>query len=328
MTLRIFFFFWMAVVSVQAKDLPQTNGMVWIPGGTFWMGSSSGHSDEQPVHRVTLDGFWMDKTPVSNEEFARFVKATGYITVAERTPDPKDFPGVPADKLVAGALVFSPPAGKDVPLDNPSGWWKYVAGADWRHPQGPSSNLSGMEKHPVVQICWDDAAAYAKWAGKRLPTEAEFEYAARGGLDRQAYVWGAEMSPHGKSMANIWQGEFPTENKMIDGFAGTSPVGSFPPNGYGLCDMAGNVWEWCSDWYRPDYYEHSPKQNPRGPADSFDPDEPGLAKRVLRGGSFLCSDQYCSGYLPGSRMKTSPDTALSHTGFRCVKSPTQAVTSR
>ncbi|HZM04175.1 MAG TPA: formylglycine-generating enzyme family protein [Candidatus Saccharimonadales bacterium] len=320
-----------------------TNGMAWIPAGTFWMGSTHGRTDEQPAHQVTLDGFWMDKTPVSNEEFARFVKATGYITVAERKPDPKDFPTtVPSEMLVPGAVVFSPPSLKEVndgrsaaglsplaeiPLDNAAAWWKYIPGANWRHPQGPSSDLKGLAKHPVVQVCWDDATAYAKWAGKRLPTEAEFEYAARGGLDRQPFVWGAEMVPHGKWMANIWQGRFPTENKKSDGFAGTSPVASFPPNGYGLYDMAGNVWEWCADWYRPDYYEHSPGKSPPGPKDSFDPDEPGLAKRVLRGGSFLCNDVYCSGYRPDARMKSSPDTALSHTGFRCVRSST-AATSR
>jgi sulfatase modifying factor 1 len=325
MRLRIFWLFCVIALSAQASELAQTNGMVWIPPGTFWMGAADGRSDEQPVHQVTLAGFWMDKTPVSNEDFARFVKATGYVTVAERAPDPKDFPpDVPRENLVPGSLVFSPPAQKDVPLDNPALWWKYIPGANWRHPQGPSSNLTGLAKHPVVQVCWDDAAAYAKWAGKRLPSEAEFEYAARGGLDRQRYAWGAEKVPQGKSMANIWQGRFPTENNN----AGTSPVASFPPNGYGLYDMAGNVWEWCADWYCPDYYEHSPRQNPPGPKDSFDPDEPGMAKRVLRGGSFLCSDVYCSGYRPGARMKSSPDTGLSHTGFRCVRSSIPDVTSR
>jgi formylglycine-generating enzyme required for sulfatase activity len=298
------------------------------------MGSEDGRSDEQPVHQVTLDGFWIDKNPVSNGEFARFVEATGYVTVAERKPDPRDFPGVALEKLVPGAVVFSPPTlesinaeraqeglppTKQVPLDDPSLWWKYVPGADWRHPQGPDSNIKELQKHPVVQVCWDDALAYAKWAGKQLPTEAQFEYAARGGLERQPYAWGTQLRANGKWMANIWQGQFPTQNNAADGFAGTSPVGFFPSNGYGLYDMAGNVWQWCADWYRPDYYAHSRAKNPPGPGQSLDPDEPGLAKRVVRGGSFLCSDLYCSGYRAAARMKSSPDTALSNTGFRCVR---------
>jgi formylglycine-generating enzyme len=311
-----------------------TNAMAWIPGGTFWMGSEDGRSDEKPVHQVTLDGFWIDKKPVNNEEFARFVKATGYVTVAECKPDPKDFPGVAPDKLMPGAVVFSPPtlesvnmeraqAGlpptQQVPLDDPSLWWRYVPGANWRHPQGPDSNIKELQHHPVVQVCWDDALAYTKWAGKQLPTEAQFERAARAGLERQPYAWGAQPVCNGKWMANIWQGQFPIQNKAADGFAGTSPVGSFPPNGYGLYDMAGNVWQWCADWYRPDYYARSPARNPTGPGDSLDPDEPGLAKRVVRGGSFLCSDLYCAGYRAAARMKSSPDTALSNTGFRCVR---------
>jgi formylglycine-generating enzyme len=317
-----------------AANPDRANGMAWIPGGAFWMGSQEGRPDEQPVHQITLDGFWIDKTPVSNEEFARFVGATGYVTVAERRPESKDLPGVPLDKLVAGAVVFSPPTLESVnaeraqeglppirqiPLDDPSLWWRYVPGANWRHPQGPVSTIKELQKHPVVQVCWNDALAYARWAGKQLPTEAQFEYAARGGLDRQTYAWGMRLASNGKWMANTWQGQFPTQNKAADGFAGTSPVGAFPPNGYGLYDMAGNVWQWCADWYRPDYYAHSPGKNPTGPADSLDPDEPGLAKRVVRGGSFLCTDLYCSGYRAAARMKSSPDTALSNTGFRCVR---------
>ena len=296
-----------------------TNGMIWIPGGTFWMGSADGRPDELPVHQVTMTGFWIDKAEVSNEQFEQFVRATGYVTVAERPPDPNEFPGADPKLLVPGSVVFTPPA-EEVPLNDASAWWRYVPGANWRHPEGPVSSITGREKFPVVQVAWDDAVAYAKWAGKRLPTEAEWEYAARGGLDRQPYVWGAEQVPDGKWQANIWQGRFPNQNTGGDGFIGLAPVASFPPNGYGLYDMAGNVWEWCADWYRPDYYANSPTNNPPGPADSFDPEEPGAKKRVQRGGSFMCSDIYCSGYRPGARMKCTPDTGLSHSGFRCVKS--------
>jgi formylglycine-generating enzyme len=295
-----------------------TEGMVRIPGGTFWMGSENGQSDEKPVHQVFLDGFWMDRTEVTNEQFAGFIQATGYVTTAERKPDPKDFPGAPAEKLVAGSLVFSPPP-TEVGLDNHAAWWSYVSQANWRQPEGPDSSIQGREKHPVVQVSWEDAAAYARWAGKRLATEAEWEYAARGGLEHQLYAWGKEQIPHGTWQANIWQGQFPMENTRDDGFRGTAPVASFPPNGYGLYDMAGNVWEWCADWYLPDYYARSPLRNPRGPDSSFDPNEPGVSKRVQRGGSYLCSDVYCVGYRPAARMKCSPDTSLSHTGFRCVR---------
>ncbi|MBM3838073.1 MAG: formylglycine-generating enzyme family protein [Verrucomicrobia bacterium] len=296
--------------------------MAWIPGGTFWMGSEDGLPDEKPVHQVSVDGFWMDKTEVTNEQFEEFVKATGYITLAERKPDPKDFPGAPVENLVPGSVTFSPPPG-DVPLENHYAWWKYSPGANWRHPEGPGSNINGREKHPVVHVCWEDAMAFAKWAGKRLPTEAEWECAARGGLDRQPYVWGKVQVPSGKWHANIWQGRFPNENTLADGFRGAAQVASFPPNGFGLYDIAGNVWEWCLDWYRPDYYSNSAAKNPQGPSDSFDPNEPGLPKKVMRGGSFLCSDLYCTGYRPSARMKSSPDTGLSHTGFRCVWSPTR-----
>lgn len=301
------------------KREPGTN-MVWLAGGTFAMGSDQGNPDEQPVHSVTVDGFWIDKTEVTNDQFDQFVHATGYVTVAERKPDPRDFPDAAPENLVPGAIVFSPPPG-EVSLQDHYLWWKYVPGANWRHPEGPGSTIEGRGQYPVVQVCWEDAVMFAQWAGKTLPTEAEWEYAARGGLDRQPYVWGTEQVPAGRWKANIWQGRFPNENSAEDGFRGLAPVGSFPPNGYGLYDMSGNVWEWCADWYRPDYYQKSPAKNPTGPSTSFDPGEPNLAKKVMRGGSFLCSDVYCSGYRPSARMKASPDTGLSHTGFRCIMRP-------
>lgn len=298
----------------------ETNGMVWIPGGTFLMGSDAGPPDEVPIHPVTLTGFWMDKTEVTNDQFRKFVEATGYVTVAERKPDAKDFPGVPPENLVPGAAVFSPPTGPEpVSLDNHLAWWRYVPGASWRQPEGPDSNLEGRGNEPVVQVAWEDATAYARWAGKRLPTEAEWEYAARGGLAEMPYVWGAIKLKEGRHLANIWQGDFPAADLGSDGFAGRAPVGRFPANGYGLLDMAGNVWEWCADWYRSDAYRTAEKFNPKGPPDYYDPGEPGMPKRVMRGGSYLCSDVYCAGYRPAARMKSSPDTGLSHTGFRCVR---------
>jgi len=303
----------------RADDLAWTNGMVWIPGGAFWMGSEKGQSDERPVHQVNVDAFWMDKHEVTNEEFAKFIKATGYVTIAERKPNPRDFPGVPLENLVAGSIVFDPPPG-DVPLDNHFIWWKYIPGANWRHPQGPKSTINGLEKHPVVHVSWLDAAEYCRWAGKRLPTEAEWEFAARGGLEKKEFMWGDELTPGGKWLANIWQGRFPNENTLADGFRLTAPVGSFPPNGFGVYDLAGNVWEWCADWYLPDYYGKSSGRNPQGPDSSFDPNEPGVMKRVQRGGSYMCTDLYCGAYRPSTRMKSSPDTGLSHSGFRCVKS--------
>jgi formylglycine-generating enzyme required for sulfatase activity len=299
------------------------DGMVWIPGGEFWMGSDDPHMhDAKPVHRVSVGGFWMDKTEVTNEQFQRFVVATGYVTIAERRPSPEDFPGVPPDRLQAGSILFSPPA-QPVPMDAPYRWWRYVAGASFRHPEGPGSDISKRGAYPVVHVAYYDAVAFAKWAGKRLPTEAEWEHAARGGLDRKKFVWGDTLRPGGVFMANTYQGQFPRRDTAEDGHAGTAPVASYPPNGYGLYDTSGNVWEWVSDWYRPDYYEtlaaSGVAHDPRGPRDSVDPEEPGIAKRVQRGGSFLCTDQYCARYVPGGRGKEAPDSAANHVGFRCVE---------
>ena len=297
-------------------------GMVWVPAGKFWMGADEEEvyfPDAHPRHEVELDGFWIDRTEVTNAQFARFVRATGYVTIAERQPSPVEFPDVPPERLKPFSLVFAPPP-KDVRVQNDLDWWNVVPGACWRHPEGPGDNLIGREQHPVVHVCWHDAAAYCKWAGKRLPTEAEWEYAARGGLDRKPFCWGDELLPAGKWQANIWQGAFPYDNTKMDGFDRTAPVASFPPNGYGLYDMAGNVWEWCADWYQDDYYQASPRRNPLGPASSYDPREPNLPKRVQRGGSFLCSDTFCSRYRPAGRGKGEVNSAASHIGFRCVRS--------
>jgi formylglycine-generating enzyme len=300
---------------------PAPDGMVWVPGGTFWMGSED-FPDAQPRHKVYVDGFWMDKTEVTNEQFAKFVHATGHVTVVERAPDPSKFPRLRggAQKLEPFSLVFAPPAqAVDLGRTDPRNWWRAVPGACWRRPEGPGSDLKGRDNHPVVHICYDDAVAYAKWAGKRLPTEAEWEFAARGGLDRKPHAWGDEQKPGGKWHANTWQGEFPHRNTREDGFAGTAPVGSYPPNGFGLHDMAGNVWEWCADWYQPRYLLHRPDRNPTGPHSSHDPAEPGVAKRVQRGGSFLCADGYCKRYVPGARGKGDPESTGNHIGFRCVR---------
>jgi formylglycine-generating enzyme required for sulfatase activity len=302
---------------------PPPEGMVWIPGGTFWMGCDDCQMpDTQPVRLVAVDGFWMDATPVTNTQFAQFIRATGFVTIAERQPDPKDYPGADPKNVVPGSAVFSP-VSQDVPLDDYTRWWRYVPGASWKHPEGPGSTIEGREDHPVVQIAWEDAVAYAKWAGKRLPTEAEFEFASRGGLDRNRYAWGNELKPGGKWAANIWQGRFPANNTNEDGYQRTSPVDAFPPNGFGLYDVGGNVWQWCADWYRPDYFATlsaaGPARNPQGPPVSYDPQEPGIQKRVQKGGSFLCSDRYCSRYLVGSRGRGAIDSGGSNTGFRCVK---------
>lgn len=310
------------------------SGMVWIPGGEFSMGSDdpteglcSGREhmpDARPIHRVYVDGFWMDKTEVTNEEFARFVKETGYKTVAEIAPTAEEFPTAPKENLVAGSIVFTP-APHPVPLENMFQWWRYQKGADWQHPEGPESNIVGKEKFPVVQIAYQDAEAYAKWAGKQLPTEAEWEFAARGGKSGEPYTWGKEFQPRGKWMANIYQGTFPVKDLGSDGFAGIAPVAKYPANGYGLYDMTGNVWEWCKDWYRADYYEqlcaagNKLSRNPQGPENSWDPAEPSAKKRVQRGGSFLCTAQYCTRYIVGTRGKGEFSSGSNHVGFRCVK---------
>ena len=302
-------------------------GMVWVPGGTFWMGCEGcGMPDALPANLVSVDGFWMDRTPVTNAEFERFVAATKYVTVAERPLDPADFPGVPREQLKSGSAVFKPTT-KRVPLDNPLQWWKYTPGASWKHPEGPGSSVRARADHPVVHVAFEDVAAYAAWAGKRLPTEAEFEFAARGGLDRNRYPWGNEMTPGNRAVANTWQGTFPASDRGEDGYLGTSPVTAFPANGFGLHDMGGNVWQWCADWYRPDTYATMAKSggvihNPQGPADSYDPQEPGAKKRVLRGGSYLCTDQYCARYLVGSRGKSEITSGTSNLGFRLVKGRT------
>lgn len=308
-------------------------GMVWIPGGEFMMGAQidpSGNDvcmrathDSRPIHRVAVDSFYMDKTDVTNDEFARFVAATGYVTVAERTPRPEDFPGAPPENLVAGAVVFTPPS-HPVSLNNHLQWWSYVAGANWRHPLGPASDIRGKGGYPVVEVAYEDALAYAAWAGKRLPTEAEWEFAARGGLAGKVYAWGDVFRPGGRWMANTHQGQFPIEDTGADGFAGIAPVAQYPPNGYGLYDMAGNVWQWTSDWYRPDYYQQlaaagGVARNPKGPETPYDPAEPGQPKKVQRGGSFLCTDQYCSRFAVGTRGKGEVSTGTNHLGFRCVK---------
>jgi sulfatase modifying factor 1 len=314
----------------QTRPPSPMEGMVWIPGGEFTMGTDSdlGWPDEKPAHRVRVDGFWMDQTEVTNAQFRAFVEATDYVTTAERKPVWEELskqvrpgtPRPPESRLVPGSMVFSPPKGA-VNLKDFSQWWQWVPGACWQHPEGPGSDLRGKDDHPVVHVSWDDAVAFAKWAGKRLPTEAEWEFAARGGLDGKPYVWGDE--PPDPTCANLWQGRFPHENTAEDGYERTAPVKSFPPNGYGLYDMAGNVWEWCSDYYQRDLYAQRKGMglivNPTGPASSFDPRHPFGPSLVQRGGSFLCNDSYCSRYRPSARHGCSPDSGMSHVGFRCVR---------
>jgi len=318
---------------VNKNNYPGTppDGMAWIPGGEFSMGgvnpvgmSEGGHeqmNDARPVHSVYVDGFYMDATEVTNAEFEKFVKATGYVTVAEKKPTHEEFPDAPLESLVAGSVVFTPPAEK-VSLNNYLQWWSYIPGADWRHPLGPGSNINGKENYPVVQVAWEDAEAYAKWAGKRLPTEAEWEFAARGGKAGNLYAWGNQLKPDGKYMANIFEGSFPNDDNAADGFKGIAPVKQFAPNAYGLYDIAGNVWEWCNDWYRSDYYEtlaaKGVAKNPKGPNDSYDPAEPNAKKKIQRGGSFLCTDEYCTRYMVGTRGKGEWRSATNHAGFRCV----------
>jgi sulfatase modifying factor 1 len=321
------------VASDSAAPGPAPKGMVWIPGGEFSMGAADPEHmddtvgmqathDSRPIHRVTVDSFWMDATEVTNQQFGAFVQATGYVTIAERVPRAEDFPDAPPENLVAGSVVFSPP-GRAVALDNHLQWWSYVKGANWRQPTGPGSSIDGRGNYPVVHVAYDDAAAYAKWAGNRLPTEAEWEFAARGGLSGELYPWGSAFRREGQWMANSHQGHFPNEDTAEDRFHGIAPVAQFPPNGYGLHDVGGNVWEWVSDWYRADYYATLATagltRNPRGPDTSFDPSEPGTAKRVHRGGSFLCTDQYCSRYMVGTRGKGDPSTGTNHLGFRTIK---------
>ncbi len=311
--------------------------MVWIPAGAFVMGSDEYYPEESPVHEAAVGGFWMDAHPVTVAEFAEFVADTGHVTVAEIAPDAADFPGADPDLLVPGSLVFTPPG--PVPLDDFRAWWSWVPGAQWRHPEGPGSSVAARADHPVTHVAYVDAHAYAAWAAKDLPTEAEWEYAARGGLHRARYAWGDEFAPGGRPMANTWQGEFPTENLLVDGYDRTSPVGAFPANGYGLVDMAGNVWEWTVDEYRPEHRAGAATATaatgavdttsratccaPEGPTRSAAARPglgPGLASspRVIKGGSHLCAPNYCLRYRPAARQPESVDTSTSHLGFRCV----------
>lgn len=303
-----------------APGPPPFPDMVWIPGGTFLMGSNDHYPEERPVHRVTVDGFWMDRTPVTSARFAEFVEATNHTTFAEIPPKAEDYPGALPEMLFAGSLVFVKPNG---PVDrgNIGNWWQYLPGAHWRRPQGEGSSTEGREEHPVTHVTFGDAEAFARWSGRELPTEAEWEFAARGGLDGAVYAWGDEYLQDGRYMANTWQGEFPWNNLEADGFVGTSPVASFPANGYGLHDMAGNVWEWCSDYYHADYYSISPRRNPQGPDECFDPQEPGIIKRAQRGGSFMCNTNNCTGYRCAARMRGEVTSSSFHNGFRCVVDP-------
>jgi sulfatase modifying factor 1 len=314
-----------SVESAEAEaQRPGVNGMEWIPGGTFMMGSDRHYREEAPRHRETVEGFWMDRWPVTNAQFRRFVDETGHVTLAEIAPDAAQYPGADPALLVPASVVFVKPATR-VDLRNHFNWWAYVPGADWRHPRGPGSSIAGMDDHPVVHVGIDDAGAYARWAGKTLPTEAEWEFAARGGLEDADYAWGDELEPGGQPMANTWQGEFPIENRRSDGYEWTSPVGSFAANGWGLYDMIGNVWEWTTDWYASAHGADA-----RGPgccsADdrrarerSFDPSVAlPIPRKVMKGGSFLCAPNYCRRYRPAARMPQAIDTATCHLGFRCI----------
>ena len=300
--------------------------MLYVPGGTFRMGSDRHYPEEAPVHRVTVDGFWMDRVPVTNRQFRQFVEATGHVTLAETPPDPKDYPGALPHMLKAGSLAFAPPK-RRVDLRNWGEWWTFRFGANWRRPFGPGSSIRGLDEHPVVHVAFKDAEAYANWAGKELPTEAEWEFAARGGLDGAEFAWGDTFTPGGRQLANTWQGEFPHEN-LVDGYVGTSPVTAFPPNGYGLHDMIGNVWEWTADWYTAKHEPDAPKaccipENPRGGREdqSYDPCTPNIRipRKVLKGGSHLCAPNYCRRYRPAARHAEPIDTSTCHVGFRCIK---------
>ena len=314
-----------------AEEHERLHDMVWIPGGAFVMGNNHGPPDEAPRHPVALDGFWMDATEVTNAQFSEFVDATGYVTLAEKPPQLTSLQeGVDSEHLAILEEMNEPGSICSLPLNSRAdidpnqgaySWWQYVVGADWRHPEGPASSIDDRMDHPVVHVSWHDAQAWCEWAGRRLPTEAQWEYAARGGHDARVYPWGNTRQPDGRWLQNIWQGEFPVEDTGEDGYTRTSPVGSFTANDFGLHDMSGNVWEWCSDYYRPDYYFNSPQHNPSGPDNSLDPQEPHVIKRVQRGGSFMCSEQYCIGYRVASRMKGEVDSGAFHTGFRTVLSP-------
>lgn len=317
--------------SIKVGSDSSATGMKYIPGGTYMMGGDNNQAsaDEFPKHNVKVNSFWMDETEVTNAQFQKFVEATGYITTAEKKPDwnelkktlPPGTPKPPDSVLVAASLVFRQ-TDREVNLHDYSQWWSWVAGANWRQPQGPGSTIKGKENHPVVHVSWFDAMSYCKWAGKRLPTEAEWEFAARGRLVNNIYFWGNEHVNSGKPKTNSWEGKFPYFNEMKDGYLKSAPVKSYAANRYGLYDMAGNVWEWCSDWYNAEYYKslaNGTTINPAGPSKSFDPEDPYTPKRSMRGGSFLCNDGYCSGYRVARRMKSSPDTGFEHTGFRCVK---------
>jgi formylglycine-generating enzyme len=316
----------MTAPEVDAPGSPPAKGMSWIPGGTFRMGSEDWYVEERPVHAVTVDGFWVDEHPVTVAEFRRFVKATGYVTVAERPLEPADYPDADPAMLVPGSLVFRPTRGP-VDLNDYRNWWHWTPGAQWRHPGGPETTTDGLDRHPVTHVSYEDAEAYAAWAGKQLPTEAEWEFAARGGLDQATYPWGDEFAPKGRMMANTWQGEFPWQNLLLDKYLSTSPVKTFPPNGYGLYDVAGNVWEWTVDFYRPrhpDEVAHAccTPANPRvtNPDQSYNVGQPGeqFPRRVVKGGSHLCAPSYCHRYRPAARQPQSIETSMAHLGFRCV----------
>jgi formylglycine-generating enzyme len=315
-----------------SESLSRTNDapfrdMIWIPGGTFRMGSDVHYPEEAPQHKVAVDGFWMDERPVTNADFRKFVEQTGYVTFAEIPPNPADYPGALPNMLNPGSIVF-----KKAPRNANTGhcsWWHFVNGADWRHPYGPESSIDGKEKHPVVHVAYCDVEAFAKWAEKELPSEAEWEFAARGGLDGAEYAWGDQLYKDGQHMANTWQGDFPSQNLCSDGYEGTSPVDAFPPNGYGLYDMIGNTWEWTTDWYAPG---HAPKgaccvpQNPRGGREdaSYDNLQPNIKipRKVLKGGSHLCAPNYCRRYRPAARFPHPIDTSTCHVSFRCIVRPT------
>ena len=310
---------------VDARSKPHTKAdLCFVPAATFLMGSDHHYPEEAPAHVVAVDAFWMDRYPVTNRDFDRFVRATGYVTLAERPVDPALYPGAKPEFLVPSSVLFEKPAGR-VDLRNAYNWWRYIPGADWRHPRGPRTSLQGLWNHPVVHVAFEDATAYAKWAGKELPTEAEWELAARGGLDGAEFVWGDELAPNGELRANTWQGEFPWQNTLEDGYEWTAPVGSFPPNGYGLHEMAGNVWEWTTDWYSSSHEGGTSAccapTNPRGGSleQSFDPAQAiKIPRKVMKGGSYLCAPNYCRRYRPAARMAQPIDTSTCHLGFRCI----------